>query len=206
MTKEKLMQEKEKHLNYYRTKFKDNFSPAMLEFHLNRLYDMAVNSYNPKKSAFPTHLASYMQKLNRVANYKGGLLKTTEYEKGLTNKVLNTYYEQKAISLSAPAPEEIAAKTGVPLKKVKEILKNNVHAAIVPGMDSSALHIDTDLVYGLDDTEKKVLETIEKDMKPEQAYKHTGLSKTKYYEIRNKVREHLRSAYLNTLKDNNVIG
>ena len=117
-----LYKDKEKHLNYYRNKFKDNMSPAMLEFHLNRLYDMAAKSYNPSKSNFNTHLASYMQKLNRVANYKGGLVKDTEYGKGLNNKVMNAYYEIKTTSLSAPTPEEISKKTGVPLKKVKEIL------------------------------------------------------------------------------------
>lgn len=197
---------KEKHLNYYRNKFKDNFSPAVLEFHLNRLYDQATNSYNPDKSAFNTHLAAYMQKLNRVSNYKGGLLKNTEYGKGLNNKVMKEYYNIKTTELKVPEPEDIAKKTGINVKKVEEILNNNTHAAIVPGIETAKLNIDTSLLSGLNEQEHKVLGTIEKDLPPEKAYKVTGLNKTKYYEVRNNVRDKLRKAYLNTLKDNHVTG
>ena len=196
--------EKEKYLSYYRNKFKDYFSPAELEFHLHRYYDMAKNSYDPSKGNFSTHLAAYMQKLNRVANYKGGLLKETEYGKGLNNKVMNAYYEIKTLEMRTPEPEDIAKKTGIPLKKVKEILESNTHAAIVPGMDAQGLHIDTDILNGLDDTEQKVLETINKNMSPNEAYKYTGLSKTKYYEVRNSIRERLRKAYLDILRNANV--
>lgn len=198
------MENKEKHLQYYRDKFKDNFSPAILEFHLNRLYDQAVKSYNPDKSAFNTHLAAYMQKINRVSNYKGGLLKKTEYGKSLNNKVMNEYYNIKTLDMKVPEPEEIAKRTKIPLKKVQEILKNNTHAAIVPGIETSKLDINGDLLSGLEPTEKKVFDTINKNMAPEKAYKYTGLNKTKYYEIRNKVKDKLRKAYLNVLKENHV--
>ncbi len=200
------MKDREKHLKYYRNKFKDNFSPAILEFHLNDLYDKAVKSYNPDKSAFNTHLASYMQKMNRVANYKGSLLKETEYGKGLNNKVMKEYNRIKTIEMRAPEPEDIAKNTGLPFKKVQEILNNNTHAAIVPGVETSKLYIDGDIISGLDDTSKKVLDTINKNMSPEESYKHTGLSKTKYYETRNSIRDKLKKAYLNQLKENHVIG
>lgn len=195
----------EKHLNYYRTKFKDNFSPALLEFHLREALEKAKKSYDPSKGSFSTHLATYMQKLNRVANYKGGLIKDTEYNKNLTNKVMNTFYELKTLHEITPTPEDIAKKTKMPLKKVKEILKNNTFAAIVPGVDTAKIHIDADILNGLDGDEKKVLETIQKDINPpEKAYEYTNLSKTKYYEVRNRVRDKLRKAYLNTLKENHV--
>ena len=200
------MKDREKHLKYYRNKFKDNFSPAILEFHLNDLYDKAVKSYNPDKSAFNTHLASYMQKMNRVANYKGSLLKETEYGKGLNNKVMKEYNRIKTIEMRTPEPEDIAKNTGLPFKKVQEILNNNTHAAIVPGVETSKLYIDGDIISGLDDTSKKVLDTINKNMSPEESYKHTGLSKTKYYETRNSIRDKLKKAYLNQLKENHVIG
>ena len=199
------MENKEKHLSYYRAKFKDNFSPAMLEFHLNKLYDQSVKSYNPDKAAFNTHLAAYMQKLNRVSNYRGGLLKLTEYGKSLNGKVMKEYQKIKTLDLKTPEPEDIAKNTGIPVKKVQEILKNNTHAAIVPGVETAKLGIDTGLLSGLDDTEQKVLHTIEKDMPPEKAYAHTGLAKTKYYEVRNSVRDKLRKAYINTLKANHVV-
>ena len=200
------MKDREKHLKYYRNKFKDNFSPAILEFHLNDLYDKAVKSYNPNKSAFNTHLASYMQKMNRVANYKGSLLKETEYGKGLNNKVMKEYNRIKTIEMRTPEPEDIAKNTGLPFKKVQEILNNNTHAAIVPGVETSKLYIDGDILSGLDDTSKKVLDTINKNMSPEESYKHTGLNKTKYYETRNSIRDKLKKAYLNQLKENHVIG
>lgn len=200
------MKDRDKHLNYYRNKFKDNFSPAVLEYHLNDFYDKAVKSYNPDKSAFSTHLAAYMQKLNRVANYKGSLLKQTEYGKGLNNKVMKEYQRIKTIEMKTPEPEDIARNTGIPLKKVTEILNNNTHAAIVPGVETSKLYIDGDMISGLDDTSKKVLETINKNMPPDKAYKYTGLNKTKYYEVRNSIRDKLKKAYLNQLKENHVIG
>ena len=198
--------DKEKYLKYYRNKFKDNFSPAILEYHLNDLYDKAVKSYKPDKSGFSTHLAAYMQKLNRVANYKGSLLKQTEYGKGLNNKVMKEYYRIKTIEMRAPEPEDIAKNTGIALKKVKEVLNSNTHAAIVPGVETSKLYIDGDMISGLDDTSKKVLDTINKNMPPDKAYKYTGLNKTKYYEVRNSIRDKLKKAYLNQLKENHVIG
>lgn len=196
--------EKEKYLSYYRNKFKDNFAPAELEFHLHKYYEMAKKSYNPSKGSFSTHLAAYMQKLNRVANYKGGLLKETEYGKSLNDKVMNAYYEIKTLEMRTPEPEDIAKRTGIPVKKVKEILQNNVHSAIVHGIDTQKMFIDTDILTGLDDTEQKVLETIQKNMKPEEAYKYTGLGKTKYYEVRNSIRDRLRKAYLDMLRNANV--
>ena len=200
------MDNKEKLLSYYRTKYKDYFSPSMLDFHLNRLYDEAKKTFDPSKSDFKTHLATHMQRMSRIAIYKGSLLKKTEYGKDMMNRIMNAYNKIKTVEMKEPTPEEIAKATGIPLKKVEETLRNNVHAAIVPGVETSKLYIDADIISGISNEEKKVLDTIVKNMPPEKAYKHTGLNKTKYYQIRNSIREKLRKAYLNTLRDNNVIG
>jgi len=202
MTQEEQENLKNKYLPYYKKKYETSLSPAILNFHANKLFNQAVNTYDPNKAQFQTHLSFYMSKMNRVANNKGALVKETEYFKTHKNKVLNTYHEMKTISDKTPTPLEVSKKTGVPESKVKEILSSEFRVAIVPGVDTKRLEIEPDmLLHGLNKEENKVLDTINKNMSPDKAYKHTGLSKTMYYEKRKEIQNKLKQAYIRHLKD-----
>jgi hypothetical protein len=193
---------KNKYLPYYKKKYESHFSPALLNYHSNKLFEQAVKTYDPSKSQFQTHLSFYMSKMNRVANNKGSLVKETEYFKTHKNEVLNTYHEMKTIQDKAPTPLEISKKTGVPQNKVKEILASEFRVSIVPGVDTKQLEIEPNtLLYGLNKDESKVLDTISKNMPPDKAYKYTGLSKTIYYEKRKDIQKKLKQAYIKHLRD-----
>jgi len=198
-----VIKDKDKYLNYYKNKYSSHFAPAILNYKAEKYFNMAVNSYDPKKGAnFNTHLSSYMSKLNREANNKGATLKKTEYNKYGSDKILGIQNQIKTYEHREPTAEEIAKEAGVSIKKVQEVLDNNIHAAIVHGVNTSAIDVSPkDLLTGLQGDENKVLDTIDKNMKPDKAYKHTGLSKTKYYEIRKKVEGMLKERYVDLLKE-----
>jgi len=163
MTQEEQESLKNKYLPYYRKKYETSLSPAILNFHTNKLFNQAVNTYDPNKAQFQTHLSFYMSKMNRVANNKGALVKETEYFKTHKNKVSNTYHEMKTISDNTPTPLEVSKKTGVPESKVKEILSSEFRVAIVPGVDTKSLDIEPNmLLHGLNKEENKVLSDVAK--------------------------------------------
>lgn len=194
--------QKNKLLSYYKTRYEGHFSPAMLDFHVERLYNQAVKTYDPNKSQFQTHLATYMNKMSRAAQAKGGLIKTTEYSKGIENKIINTYKEMKTYKHITPTTYDIAKKLKIPESKVKSVLENNQHVAIVHGVDTSKIDINPkDLLHGLSKEEEKVLHTISQNMTPEKAYKYTGLPKTTYYSKRKELQDKMKQAYIKTLRD-----
>jgi len=197
-----IIDKKDDYVKYYKQKFKDHFSPAILDYHVEKAFNNAIKTYNPNKASFQTHLSNYMNKLNRVANSKGGLVKKTEYSSLYKNKVINTMNEIETLTGQKPTEEELAKKLGMPVSKVKEIIESEQHVAIVHGVDTSKIEITPEtLLSGLSKDEEKVLHTITKNMSPDKAYKYTGLGKTKYYEQRKKIEKKLKSSYINHLRN-----
>jgi len=197
------MENKQQLLKYYRDKFKDYFSPALLDYHLERLYEEAKRTFSPNKGVdFKTHLARVMQQLNRVATYKGSTLKQSEYSKQLTNRIKNEYNRLKVLKGKDPSLEEVAKNLNVPVEKVENALRYSVHSAIVPGKDFQMFHVNPkDFIGGLDKKDEKVLEAIVEDMPLDKAIKHTGLGKSQFYERRKKLFEKIRTSYIKTLRD-----
>jgi len=203
---ESIKKDKDKYLSYYKTKFKDHFSPAILDYHLEKVFNDSINTYNKNKGSFSTHLASNMGTLNRIANNKGSLIKETEYAKTMKNKISGIKNELTTLIGKEPTPDEIAKELGISVDKVNDVLQSSdTHAAIVHGLDVGKENISANsLLSGLSGTSQKVLETINKNMDLDKAMKHTGLKKSKYYEERKKIENKLKSSYINHLR--NYIG
>ena len=198
---------KNEYTQYYKNRFKDYFSPALLDYHIEKIYNQAAKTYSPAKgTTFQTHLASQMQQLNRVAVYKGGTLKQTEYSKQLAAKIKNEYEKQKVLTGKEPSYDDIAKKLKIPVDKVKNVMDVSVHAAIVPGKDFKRFDVNPeDFIGGLQDKDKKIMEAITQDMPLDKALKHTGLGKSQFYEKRKQMFNKIRESYIKVLRETHDI-
>ncbi len=192
-------------IDYYRKSYAGELSPADLNFKLHTYASNAKRTFDPKKKAsFKTHLNHHLSKIMRDVHETSSPFKISE-EVGLgINRVKKAKDEYYMAHGRDAGSSDIANMTGLSKKIVNKYsnmsriqsVKVNEFKGGIDTFDVSSMLPD------LTGKDKLVGETISGNMNTSKSLKHTGMSKSNYYRIRDGLKSKMRDSFLRTREQN----
>ena len=186
-------------INHFKRVHSADIPSAELDLKLYTYAKNAERTFDKSKNvSFNTHLSNHLKKINRDVHNSGSIMKSSEDVGMSINKIRTARDEFYMKNGVEPSNSELSKFIGVPERIIdKHDKMGNVKIIHDDNVGNGMNYVSIkSMLPDLRGEEKKVADTIEKDMPTEEALKYTGMKNTTFYKTRNSLRDRMRKSYL----------